>query len=459
MNNPYYLQADQDAYEAKIRQRIDQLAWSREEINAFRTQQLRKLLEHCITHSSWYRNRFAELDIDTITADDLSSIPPMTKQDMLKHWDDIVCVPNITYESATAFAQQKGEGEPLMHDHYHIWASGGSSGMRGLYVWSIEDFADFAAMVFRWRLRESDLFLQERDGRDLKRVYIVANHGIHITPTLYSTKLYPNDNITHVPADTPRKKMIDQLITIQPTHIEGYASIILMLAKAQLSGELKISPIRLASNSEPMTRDMRATINEAWPNAPLHNHWGSTDSGCHAISCNASPYPHLNEDMNIIEPVDLNGEPVRPGERCDKLYSTCLYNFSFPLIRYEMSDQITVRKDKCPCGAQQACIEDIEGRLEDSFEYPGGIVIWPGALFEALILEAASVCDYQIYQTEGGIKLLLITEGETDDAKLSKDLAQKMTKQGLKNPTVTIETVNELNRHPETDKLKRVVSL
>ncbi len=426
-----------------------------EEISKYRTAKLQKLLKHVVSYSKFYQKRFKHLDIEKITADDMSMIPHMTKEDMLEHWDDIVFDKRISYDKANTFLQTKGVDEKCLFDQYHLWASGGSSGHRGIYVWSREDFAHFATALFRWRLRDAG---PAELAKPLKRVIIQAKQAVHITPALFSLPIYPHDHVKLISADQPVNEIIDQLNYIQPTHLEGYPSVIYQLAKAQLDGLLKIQPVRMGVNSEVFTTQMRATVESAWPKVPINNHWSSTDSGSHGINCDYSSYQHLNYDVNIIEPVDDDGNPVPVGIKSAKIYTTCLYNDSFPLIRYELTDQITVRQQACPCGVVFPCIETVEGRKEDSFFYDA-IEISPGVLFEGKIIAQPQVLDYQIFQTMTGMKVDLVVSEAFDTSELQQQLLNILCQQGLSQSEVEIQFVDQLQRHPETNKLKRFVPM
>jgi phenylacetate-coenzyme A ligase PaaK-like adenylate-forming protein len=80
---------------------------------------------------------------------------------------------------------------------------------------------------------------------------------------------------------------------------------------------------------------------------------------------------HLSDDLPIVEPVDARGGAVSLGVRSAKVYTTNLYNPVLPLIRYEITDEVTLLEEPCPCGSAHRLVEDIQGRLDDSFFYPG----------------------------------------------------------------------------------------
>ena len=81
---------------------------------------------------------------------------------------------------------------------------------------------------------------------------------------------------------------------------------------------------------------MRRALTEAFC-APVANMYGTSEAGPIGVGCFRRPGIHLCDDLVIVEPVDLDGRPVPPGVRSDKLYVTALVNPTLPLIRFELT--------------------------------------------------------------------------------------------------------------------------
>ncbi|WP_222598752.1 hypothetical protein, partial [Klebsiella sp. Kps] len=62
--------------------------------------------------SPWHARRLAHVDPDTLTGDDLSIIPVMTKADVMANWDDVVTDRRLTLELAEAHLVQVASGGP-----------------------------------------------------------------------------------------------------------------------------------------------------------------------------------------------------------------------------------------------------------------------------------------------------------------------------------------------------------
>jgi phenylacetate-CoA ligase len=103
---------------------------------------------------------------------------------------------------------------------------------------------------------------------------------------------------------------------------------------------------------------MRSVIERAW-GAPVCNNWGTSEGGITGVSCFGGAGMHLSEDLLIIEPVGHDGRPVCADETAAKIYLTNLFNTAMPLIRYEITDEVTVLAEPCPCGSAFARVADI----------------------------------------------------------------------------------------------------
>ena len=74
---------------ADVPQHVQRLGWSAGRIEAAQRDGLRRLLAHAAEHSPFHRRRLAAVDIDRIDPADLSSVPVMTKSEMMAELDDV----------------------------------------------------------------------------------------------------------------------------------------------------------------------------------------------------------------------------------------------------------------------------------------------------------------------------------------------------------------------------------
>ena len=78
--------------------------------------------------------RLAHIDPVRAPEADLAFIPPMTKTDLMTNFDAILTVRDVSRDTAKAHLDVL-TGDAYLHDRYHVVASGGSSGHRGVFVY------------------------------------------------------------------------------------------------------------------------------------------------------------------------------------------------------------------------------------------------------------------------------------------------------------------------------------
>src|SRR5581483_477031 len=129
----------------------------------------------------------------------------------------------------------------------------------------------------------------------------------HASTPLFDIPTMPGMQTVVIEAGAPFGEVLGAVTEAQPTHLVGYASVVGRLARAELAGQLDIRPVRVSTNSEPLSQEDRAAIDEAW-GAPIHNLWGSTEIGVQAVGCGLGEGLHICEDEVVLERVDEAGE-------------------------------------------------------------------------------------------------------------------------------------------------------
>ena len=167
--------------------------------------------------------------------------------------------------------------------------------------------------------------------------------------------------------------------------------------------------------------------------------------GAYAFSCPSGNAMHLPDDLVIIEPVDLDGRPVPPGEPAAKVYLTNLYNWTQPLIRLEIAEGLTVVDGVCGCGSSHRRITDLTGRADIVFEYENDVKVHPMVL-RLELHDERHVTEYQIRQTARGVSVKVVTERPEDLDEIRGRLARTLRTAGLSDPEVDVEAVGRLER-------------
>jgi phenylacetate-coenzyme A ligase PaaK-like adenylate-forming protein len=246
-------------------------------------------------------------------------------------------------------------------------------------------------------------------------------------------------------ATRPIAETVAGLNEWQPENLIAYASMGRVLADEQISGRLRIQPRAVMCASEVLTAETRARIKRAWGIAPF-NVYAATEPAGIASEC-ARHRMHLFEDLVITEVVDDQNWPVPPGTAGAKILVTVLFSRTQPLIRYEISDSITLSTEPCGCGLPFATIASIEGRVEDTLTLPGvagePVRVHPNVFHR--VLERAPVTEWQVVQEPDGIRVVLARpDAFLEDASMVADLKAELAGLGAAEPKVTIERVERV---------------
>lgn len=436
-------------FQARLPEHIQRLAWPLERIREEQTTRLRILIDRARQHSPWHRNRLSHIDTERLTPDDLSEIPPMTKDDLMNEFDSIVTDERLTRARAESHLSLL-ERDAYLLDEYHVVASGGSSGKRGVFIYDWEGWLTVALGILRSRFQA-----EEAAGiTGGVRALVSGGKASHMSAAIAQTFL-PGSSGVRLPALLPVAEIVAGLNRAQPAVLGGYSSMIALLAGEASAGRLQIAPRLITTVSEPLLPEMRFAIKTAW-SCPVVNIY-ATSEGASAASCGWGPGLHLNDDLCIFEPVDQHGRPARVGEAAAKMYVTPLFNHAQPLIRYELTDVVTLTGAPCSCGSALRVIEDVQGRQDDVFAYAGGVVIHP-ITFRSILGQDPNIIEYRVTQTSAGATIDIRNSGPVDEDALRSRIESELARQGLSNPQVTFQTVDQLSRQ-DTGKIRRFVSL
>lgn len=436
---------------ASLEDHVARLGWSRERIESYQRQRLRALLGYARERSPFHAQRLRDIDTSSVSVTDLQRLPVMTKQDAQQNWDDIVTTADLCRDRAERVLAEQ-HWFAYTPGNQQIFSSGGSSGVRGVYVWDWEFTVSVICLAWRMQAAQERRRLSSQPPALL--AVLAAGGPPHASTPLFDVPTTPKMTTVVIPAGDPFDDVRAAVAAAQPSHLVGYATVIGKLARATLAGELPISPVRVSTNSEPLFDEDRQAIGQAW-NAPLHNLWGSTEIGVQAVGCGLGEGLHVCEDEVILERVDENGTPVAPDAPAARTLATGLANRTFPFIRYDLGDQVQPLDGDCVCGSAFARVADIGGRRDDDFSYPAATI--PASVFRHILGTDPRVSEYQVKQTVDGAEVRAV--GNPDVHRLTSSIVDALRERGISDPKVHIQVVERLVRQQTSGKLRRFVPL
>lgn len=444
------------ALAARMPGEVEKMTWPLERLHALRDERLRAVVRAAKERSPWHARRLRHIDPDALRGDDLTAIPPMTKDELMEHWDEIVTDRRLSLELVNAHLARVAErGPAYLLDDYHAITSGGMSRGRGVFAW---DFDGWVACEIS--LRRANAWLAERGlaTGNRRRASIMASQAIHISAAVGRTFAGASPIPTVVlPATRPIAEIVAELNAFQPTHVVTYPVILAHLASEALAGRLRIRPEALICSGEPLRPEVAAGI-EAALGAPINNCYGCSEAGVMAHSFPGSRGMHLVEDIAVYEPVDADGRPVPAGVPGAKMLVTNVVSSLLPLLRYELTDEVTLLAEPSTSPWTGRRIADVQGRRDDIFVYPGGLVVHP-QVFKLALARTPELIGFQVRQTLSGADISVCAAAAADLEPIRREIADGLASLGLPEPEVSIALVASLARMPASGKLRHFIPL
>ena len=302
-----------DAYLASSRR----LRWPAERLAAERERRLRELLALAADRSPFWRDRLAGRNLEQFTEADLPDLPILTKTELMSDFDRVVTQPDLTLARVEEHLDSLVD-DAYLDDRYRVLATSGSSGARGVVVYDWNDWVEFAALNVRWEGRGGG-----DPGGPLGTLF--ATNATHVSGALHA--FFKKDDgppVTHLPSALPLPEIIAGLEAAQPAILQGYPSMVSLLAREALAGNLHIRPQKVATCGEQCTPETREAVRAAW-GIEISDVWGCSE-GAFAFPCGLDAGLHLPDDLVIVESVDADGQPMPPGQPGDAILLTNLYN-------------------------------------------------------------------------------------------------------------------------------------
>src|SRR3989338_2319856 len=154
--------------------------------------------------------------------------------------------------------------------------------------------------------------------------------------------------------------------------IMGFPSFIYLLANYCIENNVKDIKFKSAiTASEILLPHWRKAVEENF-GCRVYNQYGVREATISAMECKMHNGMHI-EPTNGITQIGDNNE----------LITTCLVNYTFPLLRYNLKDIAIITEKKCACGRETPRISSIQGRTNDL------IVTKDGRLYDASTLSNA----------------------------------------------------------------------
>jgi putative adenylate-forming enzyme len=411
--------------------------WTRERLATHQREQVGRLVRHAVANSPYYRETLGEHAADL----PLHELPTLTKATLMEHFDEIVTDPRVRRAEVEAHLA----GADTAIRDFRVFATAGSTGRRGVFVYSPAEFT-------RWVAAQLRMLLVMGVTPGMRVAAVGAPSPVHLSRQMFAQltdgqpRTAPELSVT-----TPMPDLVDALNSYQPDALPTYASTAAQLAEEQLAGRLRIAPRVVGCGAEVLSEDMRWRVRKAWGVEP-HQGYLATEAPLLASTSVAQVGMHLWEDLVLVEVVDELGRPVEPGVLGYKVLITNLVNHTQPLIRYELSDSVTLAVGPDPTGLPFRRLSSVDGRSDDIVTLPGPnaatVSVHPLHL-RSPFTAFPEITQYQVTHDDRGLTVHLVLRPDPPpdlSTRLRAALTQALIKAGALPPPMTITPVPKIAR-------------
>jgi len=338
---------------------------------------LRALLFHAEKNVPFYQKRFRDIGFSARnfdSVDQLSEIPPLTRQDLQDNWQDIVA---LNYD-------------------LNALSKGSSSGSSGLPVFYFKDSnassAGQAAHLLGWSLSGWDM--------RMKGLHIWGNpstvHNEWKRPSsrlkawLFGHHKFP----AYTLVDGQNFRVLYELIQKNRyEYLDGYTNAIYLFADFLQRNNLTLKNTvkYVLTTAENLQDFQRQTIQKTI--APVFDTYGCSEINGIAYECWQCGHYHVIDPHVYLE----FGEPAdEQGAR--ELMVTDLDNYAFPLIRYKNDDLgIPLPENENECPVPFSRIAGVSGRQSDIIRLrDGGTLSVPSFFGSMLLKQINGLKQYQV---------------------------------------------------------------
>jgi len=376
------------------------LAATTDKIIQLQELKLQQLLHYVSNNSPFYRELFAQHEIDVAaikTLDDLRSLPATTKEDLQQRNNDFLCVDigeiieytstSGTLGSPVTIALTENDLQRLTDNEYNSFKCAGGS----------------AADIYQLMLTLDRQFMA----------------GI----AYYSGLRKLGAGIIRLGPGVPSLQW-ETIQRLKPTAIVAVPSFILKLIKFANDNHINLnaSSVKKAvcigeniRNTDFTYNILGKKITDAW-DIQLYSTYASTEMQTAFTECSEGHGGHLQPELVIVELLDENNQPVAsntPGE----VTITTLGVEGMPLLRYKTGDICMYFDEPCACGRTSLRLSPVIGRKKQMIKFKG-TTLYPPALFD-LLNEMEEVLDFvvDVYSNEIGMDEVLLHLVPADDSK------------------------------------------
>jgi phenylacetate-CoA ligase len=348
-----------------------------ENVKKFQEERLRQLLDYVSLNSPFYKRLFADIQIDVNaigSLEDLSLIPPTTKDHLqLFNWD-FLCVPLNKIAEYTTTSGTLGKPVTI--------ALTGNDLQRLAY----NEYVSFACA--------------DGTSEDIYQLMITLDRQFMAGVAYYEGIRKLGAGLVRVGPGLPAMQW-EAIQRIKPTVLVSVPSFITKLIEFARHQNIDLdncSVKKIICIGESLRTDdfewnvLGKKITEGW-NVHLYSTYASTEMQTAFTECRYGHGGHHHPELVHVELLDDNNRPVLYGEPGEVTVTTFGVE-GMPLIRYKTGDIARIVTEFCECGRTTLRLGPILGRKQQMIKLKG-TTIYPQGIFD-ILQQADHVQDYVV---------------------------------------------------------------
>lgn len=420
---------DQEVEKFKSREVFSSGQW-----RDYQTIELRKLLIHAFETVPFYKalfknEGFSLADLNKFELEDLNKLPILTKE-VLRQYGTSELLSAKRGKGGKLFSSSGSTGTPtkilLSKSMHQKWTAGLEVRVRS---WAGLNHLSKRGMIGGRRI------VTEGVSNPPFHRYNFAERQIYFSAYHISSKAAP---------------YYMEAIRNNLDYMTGYAMSNFILARFFEEQNLYYPLKAVITSSEKLTNEMRNIFRKVYGCKTFDSYSGIED--CGLISECEKGGLHVSPDMGIIEFLNSDGRPAKPGQLAEMI-CTGILNFDQPLIRYRIGDYAVLGDKICPCGRSMPLVSEITGRTEDVVVVRDGREM---VRFHSIFIDLPNVLKAQVVQEDFDkflINVVSLNKLTNNEMIIMKNRMESQ----LGKIDLRIEVVNDIPMGPN-GKFKAVIS-
>jgi len=346
-------------------QQLDSSQWSSPaDIERQQLHDLRLLLQHCVEYCPLYRARLQNAGIqpqDVQTLDEFRRLPILSRLECQEQLAELRAraLPEGSFVKGRSFTSGSS-GVPLEVLQTNV-------AQRWWWALTLRDlhWADFNPRG-RWAGIRPPIWQYPPDVMAQYQEGIMLATWFPALETLFDTGPSFGMDLRQ-----ETRKQLAWLRQIEPNYLISYPSNLDVLAGLIAEQGERLPSLRgIQTLSEALSPQVQQRIESAF-GVPVKITYSCAEGGVAASPCPAGHGLHVNAENVLVEIVDDDGQPCRPGES-GRVLLTTLHNYFQPFLRYDVQDHATLAPEPCPCGRGLPLLTHIDGKVRPFFRLADG---------------------------------------------------------------------------------------